>query len=336
MKIEKAQLIRALEIVKPGLSNKEMIEQATSFAFMGGRVVTYNDEISISHPVAEMDITGAVKADELYQLLGKIKQKEVSFEMDDNEVRITAGKARAGITLQQEIRLPLDEIGETGKWKRVPKNLKDAMRFAMFSCGRDMSRPVLTCLHVTGSHVESCDNFRLTRSALESELPVKEFLIPASSVKDLLNYDFIAVAEGTGWIHFKTKESTVFSCRVFEDEYPKVDGLLKVSGHSFAFPASLDEALKRAAVFSKRDSVIDEKVVVSIQKSVLKIRSEDESGWFEEDVALAADSKVDDVEFAINPGFLSDMLARQTTCELAKDRMKFIGEGWEHVVMLLL
>lgn len=335
MKIEKEQLIKALEIVKPGLANKEMIEQATSFAFMGGRVVTYNDEISVSHPVADMDITGAVKADELYQLLGKIKQKEVSFEMTDNEVRITAGKARAGITLQQEIRLPLEEIGETGKWKRVPKNLKEAMRFAMFSCGRDLSRPVLTCLHITDSHVESCDNFRLTRYDLESKLPVNEFLIPASSVKDLLNYDFVAVAEGTGWIHFKTKEATVFSCRVFEDSYPKVDALLKVSGSSFALPTGLDEALKRASVFSKRDSIVDEKVVVGIHKNVLKIRSEDESGWFEEEVELGKDSKVDDVEFAINPGFLSDMLARQTTCELSKDRMKFIGEGWEHVVVLL-
>ncbi|MFA5525881.1 MAG: hypothetical protein WC992_03560 [Acholeplasmataceae bacterium] len=335
MKIEKERLIKALEIVKPGLSNKDMIEQATSFAFMGGRVVTYNDEISISHPVEDLDITGAVKAEELYQLLGKIKQKDVTFEVDEHEVRITAGKARAGITLQQEIRLPLDEIGEIGKWKRVPKNLKEAMKFAMFSCSKDMSRPVLTCLHVTSTYVESCDNLRLTRYNLDADLPVKEFLIPVSIVKDLINYDFVAIAEGMGWIHFKSKDATVFSCRVFEDAYPNVSSLLKVAGDSFILPAGLGEVLKRAEVFSKRDNVLEETVVVGIQKNLLKIRSEDESGWFEEELELSSESKVAEVEFAINPGFLNDMLSRQTTCALTKDRMKFTGEGWEHVVALL-
>ena len=67
MKVNKEKLRQALEIVRPGLANKEVIEQATSFAFMDGRVVTYNDEISISHPVEGIEIEGAVKADQLYQ-----------------------------------------------------------------------------------------------------------------------------------------------------------------------------------------------------------------------------------------------------------------------------
>ena len=48
MKINKKELQEALERVKPGLASRELIEQSTSFAFMRDRVVTYNDEISIS------------------------------------------------------------------------------------------------------------------------------------------------------------------------------------------------------------------------------------------------------------------------------------------------
>ena len=51
MKINRLILQKALETVKPGLANKEMIEQATSFAFMKDKVVTYNDEISISYQI---------------------------------------------------------------------------------------------------------------------------------------------------------------------------------------------------------------------------------------------------------------------------------------------
>ncbi len=66
--ISKKKLQEALEIVKPGLSNNEIIEQTTSFAFIDGRVITYNDELSISCPVEELNVQGAVKAEELYQI----------------------------------------------------------------------------------------------------------------------------------------------------------------------------------------------------------------------------------------------------------------------------
>ena len=56
MKTNKTKLQTALEIVKPGLANKEIIEQSTSFAFLKGKVVTYNDEVSISHPLKGIEL----------------------------------------------------------------------------------------------------------------------------------------------------------------------------------------------------------------------------------------------------------------------------------------
>ena len=138
MKIKKQELIKALEVVKPGLAQKEMIEQSTSFAFMEGRVVTYNDEISISHPVKDLDIMGAVKADKLYGFLNKVKAEEIDLQIDDSEIRLTAGKSKAGLVLQAEMKLPLDEIGKIGKWTKVPEGLLDAIKFASFSCSNDM------------------------------------------------------------------------------------------------------------------------------------------------------------------------------------------------------
>jgi len=51
IKVNRVELKEALERVRPGLASKDIIDQATSFAFLKDRVVTYNDEISISHPV---------------------------------------------------------------------------------------------------------------------------------------------------------------------------------------------------------------------------------------------------------------------------------------------
>ena len=126
MKINKEQLQRALEIVKPGLANKELIEQSTSFAFMGGKVITYNDSISVSHPVEGLELEGAVLADNLYKFLGKIKKADVDLVVKDNEIILTTGKATAGLTLQSEIKLPLDEtLSERGRWQKLPENFID-------------------------------------------------------------------------------------------------------------------------------------------------------------------------------------------------------------------
>jgi len=336
MKIERERLMQALEIVKPGLSTKEMIEQSTSFAFMGGRIVTYNDEISISHPIPEMDITGAVKADELYQLLNKIKAKEVSIAIVENELRIKAVKARAGITLQSEIQLPLEELGDIGKWKKCPALLRQAMQFTMFSCSTDNSKPKLTCVHVMKEgRVESCNNFRLTQFMLGEKVPIDDFLIPVNSVKALVGYNFTYMAQGQGWVHFKTDEDTIFSCRVFDEEYPDVSPLFDVPGEPFKLPATLLELLDKAAVFSKREHFLDEVVEITITADgKLKIRSQDDIGWFEEETAMG-EGTWKDLTITINPTFLKDVLTQDAPCIVTDTRMKFTGENWEHVVALV-
>jgi len=148
--MKKIDVLNALAIVKPGLANSELIEQTTSFAFIEGKVVTYNDEISISHPVPEIKIEGAIKAEELYHLLNKIKRDEIELEIVGGEVQLKSGKIKAGIVMQKEVILPLDEIEEKSKWKKVPDGFLDCIKFAMGACGRDaVNQPVLTCVHIS-------------------------------------------------------------------------------------------------------------------------------------------------------------------------------------------
>ena len=60
--MNREDILEALEIVKPGLASKEHIEQSTCFAFKNGKVMTFNDEISVSHPVEGLDgLEGAIK-----------------------------------------------------------------------------------------------------------------------------------------------------------------------------------------------------------------------------------------------------------------------------------
>lgn len=330
--MKKTNLQKALEIVKPGLASKEMIEQSTSFAFMEGRVVTYNDEISISHPVEGLEIEGAVQAEELYKLLNKLKKDEIEITIKKSEIILKSGRTKAGLTLHEEVKLPLEEIGKMSKWKKLPENFLRHVKFAMAACSCDMSKPVLTCVHINEDVIEGSDSFRIARCQLKEEMPVKTFLIPATSAMEVIRLGPTKIAEGEGWIHFQTGEETVLSCRIFEDKFPDCTQFMKIKGVSIVFPKSLNEVLDRAEVFAHRDHFLDETITINLQDKRLKVASESESGWFEEDINFKYDGNP--VTFAITPYLLKDILAETQACILGENRLKFEGEGWEYLSML--
>lgn len=336
MKINKNELQEALEKVKPGLANKELIEQSTSFAFMGDRVVTYNDEISISHPVKGLDVVGAVKAQALYAFLSKIKRDEIDIEWEENQVVIKAGKSKAGLVLEQEVKLPVEEIGDIGKWKKLSPEIQEALKFCYPCCSKDMSRPVLTCVYVSEKSIQASDSFRIVKYNLEKKIPVKGFLIPASAVRELIKYDIKEIAEGKGWYHFRTEDGTVFSTRVFDGEFPEVDKFLEFEGTEILFPTAATQALDRAKIFSKGVFNADSLEIVEIEVSEgqIKFSARDESGWFEE--IIKTKYKGEKIKFSSGVEFLVNLLGQIPICEYGGDRIKFVGKNWVHVVSVMV
>jgi DNA polymerase III sliding clamp (beta) subunit (PCNA family) len=328
--MKKEELLKALEIVKPGLTNKDVIEQANSFAFVEGRVVTYNDEISLSHPVEGLTITGAIKAEELHQLLRKIKKDDIEIVISDKAIILTAGKAKAELTLQQEIKLPIKAIGERGEWLKLPEDFIKPLRFAMAACSHDSSQPVLTCVHVNQKgFVEGSDNYRVTRYTLAKKLPVKTFLIPATSVREVIKITPIEIAEGDGWIHFRTAADTVLSCRILEDAYPDTTQFLNVEGVEIVFPKTIKDILDRASVFAKQGDVVNEEVSVTLENKRITLRSQSETGKFEEESNSSYDGEI--IEFTIVPYLLRDILSETQVCVYNGSMLKFEGENWKYI-----
>jgi DNA polymerase III sliding clamp (beta) subunit (PCNA family) len=333
MKIEKDKLQEALTKVKPALASREMIEQSTSFAFMGDRVVTYNDEISISHPVEGLDITGAVTAKALYDFLGKVKRKEIDIECDEDQVKIVAGKSKAGLVFEREIKLPVEAVGKIGKWKSLPTDFITALKFCHPCCSKDMSRPVLTCVHVNGASVQGSDGYQIAVYNVLDEVAGLQFLIPSSSVRELIKYDVKSIAKGEGWIHFKTEDDTIFSSRIFDGEFPDVSPHLKVKGVKVEFPKQIVPILERARVFANGGMAQDMPMaLVEIEEGKVKVSSKDESGWFEEEANIKYEG--DPIKFSANVEFLINVLNRVQACVVSKSAIRFAGENWTHVVAM--
>jgi len=339
MKINRQELVNALKVVHPGLATQEMIEQTTSFAFTGGKIVTYNDAISISYPVKNLDITGAIKAEQLYKLLDKLTAEEIELEAKESEIIVSGKNAKAGIPFQAEITLPILKTEEITDWKELPENFLEALQFCLFSCSKDLSMPVFDCLHVTEEMVESSDNYRLSYTTLKTKVPVSPFLLPAPSAEKLIPYKATKIATEEGWVHFKTGDNCVFSARTHHGEFPATAGIIKgfkdKSVKKIPLSKELPAILDRAMVFTKQELGRDEAIKLEFENGKMKIRTEGANGWFEEKANIINYSG-GKAMFSINPTYLKDICTKTDYLELTKDMVKFEGDNWVHIAALIV
>ena len=332
MKIKKTELLKALAQVKPGLAAKEAIEQSTSFVFINGFVATYNDEIAVSLPI-DMELGGAVQSRELFALLNKIKDDEITVSIDDNEFRIQGKKFKSGIRLESEIVLPLDFLKAELEYFPIPVEFEDGVQVCLFSAAQENVSPVLSNIHVKSNYVESCDNFRLTRFKLPAAVE-HEMTIPSTAARHLVGYSFNNYAIDDGWIHFRQEETgLVYSCRTFEETYPDLEQFLQVKGSAIKLPDELRDVLDRSGIFSAASDGTENLVQITVGDNWCVVRGENDNGWIEEKIRVK--TKGATIAFQVSPKILQDILSRSNKATLSPKSLKFVSSKFTHVVSLI-
>ena len=330
MMVNVKKLSEALTIVKPGLANKELLEQTTSFTFLKGSVLTYNDEISIRYPVKGIEFEGVIEAEQLFNFVGKVKKDKIEYIVKENEVIFKSGRARAGFVLQQEIKTPLDILPEDLKWYELPENFLEYMNRAKDVCSSDMSRPMLTCVHVLPDGIiQASDSLRLIQFDLKKNVGNQEFLLPAKSIKVMVIFNPSLVGYSEGWVHFKRSDGALLSCRVFEDKYVDFSRFLDVEGNALNFPKTLKNVMEKAEIFSKRDFLLEEVVLLKVAPKKLTVRADSDSGWFEE--TLNMHYKGPEFSFQIAPLALSGILEETTKAVINDKVLSFKTDDWIYV-----
>ena len=332
MQLKRTELIAALEEVKPGLANKDIIAQSTSFVFTSDSITTFNDEISVYKPF-KTGIDGAVRANELYSLLGKIKDEDIEISIVDNELIVKAGRKKAGIKLEAEIMLPLDEVDiEHTDFVKLPANFLKAISIASYCAAKDLSKPLLTCVCICEEDVIASDDFRIIRVNFDKSINTDPILLPASVVKSLIKYDVKKLSHSPGWIHFHADDGLIFSARVLAGNFPPVDQFFNVKGNGLHFPSGILEILDRAGVFTV-GSTNGDFVSVTVEDRIMTIKGEGDYGWLQE--TANCKYRGDKIEFSVDPAFLIDILKDLKKCVVGDGALLFEGDNFKHVVSLV-
>lgn len=330
MKINREQFLNDLEMVKPGLSPREFIEQSSCFVFQDGYVTTFNDEIACRKKI-DVNITGAVQANSLLEILSKLDDPDLRVrENEKGELEFRGKKKGFGVTKDAEIFLPIDRVETAEKWHTLPKEFTEAVGLVHHCVSTDESRFMLTCIHIHPEYLEACDNLQAMRCRIKTGVK-KPILVRGASLKYITSLGMDQVAMTKSWIHFQNQDGLIFSARKYMEDYPPLDRVLDFEGHPIVIPKGMSEASERASVFAL-DKSGEPLVSVRLSNGVVRLGGEGLSGWYRETRKVAYDGPP--MEFMISSDLLKHISERYQEAQITDGKLKVTGGHWEYVTVL--
>lgn len=332
MQINREDFLRTLETIQCGLASKEIQEQSTSFAFRDGNVYTFNDEITCSAPsTLDKEFTGAIPAGKMLDILRKLSEASLDVIDSDSTLTFKGKKRKSWLRLEREIALPLDQIEQPEKWRKVPEDFLEAISMVQSCAGKDESKPITTSIHIHPKWVEASDDVQWCRYNLKTGIK-ESTLVRRDSIKHVVPMGVTEFGETQAWLHFRNGTGWTFACRRYvEMDYPDLSSYLDFEGTKITLPRGLEEAADKADVFSS-ENTDNNKVLVKLSQGKIRIRGEGISGGHEE--VKRVEYLGPPLEFLIAPQMLKDLVKRQTECLISEERLKIESGNWSFVACL--
>lgn len=329
-KVNREKLLADLLSVKPGLSSRELLEQSSCFCFRDGHVLTFNDEVCCRKKV-DLDISGAVQAAPLLEVLQKIEDSELLVEENERGELQFRGKRKAfALVREKEVQLPVDQVEVPEEWTELPGEFFPSVEMALRCVSSEETRFVLTCVHLTPDFVESCDNLQLVRCRVKTGIS-EDVLVRGSSLREVILLAMNMISLTRSWVHFSNPDGLVVSCRRYQERFPSLDSLIEFDGTEVAIPRSVEQAAARASIFTV-DSVGHPLVEVRLEPGWISIRGEGVAGWYRERSEI--DYKGPSMRFFIAPSLLGHIASNYDRARISDNRLKVSGWNWDYVTVL--
>lgn len=323
--IDRLAFLRALNEVKPGLSVRDILEQSASFAFIKGRVVTFNDEVMCTAKSGlPEEFTGVVRAKMLLAQIQKAEEETLTVTDDGQELVFKGKRWRCGLARDPQVLLDLKKVTMPKKedWFPVAPDFCEAVQLVETCAGKDQQMFVLTCVHIHPNWVEASDNQQLAR--FKCKTGVKEsVLVRRDSLRPIPQYDMTRMAVHDNWIHFRAANSTTISMARFVDKYYDLTALLTGEGVPVSLPKSLSDLAERAKVVS--DETEEDRVKVTLTAERVKVSARCDGAWYE--AGQAAKYSGPKFSFLVSPKMLASLVDKYPDCTVDTSEFRIRASG---------
>ncbi|RLC88859.1 MAG: hypothetical protein DRJ03_01065 [Chloroflexi bacterium] len=336
MKLKREKLLGILEDVKPALAKKEIIEESGNFIFDHNRIITYNDQICVIHPL-KCDFVCSVPSEEFYNLIKKLTDEIVTLSMDGEWLTIKTKTTKAELAAAGETSILelVEQFPDFKPWKKIPDKLLQAIKWCAFSASRNATLPYLTSVYISNKYVMATDELRISKYDLPAKM-ADDMMIPAEAAKQLLAFKPIKYSVKDGWCFFQNEHKVVFCTRVIDGKYPARQYLneFEFEGKKVLLPAKLSEALEVAEVLADGQIVEEKRIDIKLKDGQLFIKAEKQDIGKLAKVMKVKYNKRKAITMTINPIFLNEILTKTNKVVIGDDRALFKTGPFSHLVSL--
>lgn len=340
LKIERVELVRILNAVKPGLAAKEVFDQATHFIFSGSAVMTYNEKICVQVPLTT-PFRCSVAADAMLKVLSRAKKdKDLEVWLHEGNLCFKGKQTNLKLPTETQSKGALEMIEAIGQQNLVeemipvPSDFIQGLDLCRFSCSKDDTSDNFHCVCIKENKLQSCDEWRLSQFIMESEMtePGEQVLLPAATIKELLDYQVHEFAIREGWMHLLCDDGAVFSAVTSSGEFQDIEDAIESQeeGNVLKLPKELTEVLDDAALMAEGAKSAEKEVRITIKDGKLEcFSSSKDLGELTKTIEM---DTTEEAEFTINPYFLKEVMKHLQKIELNSSVAMFKTENFIHII----
>lgn len=339
--LEKAQLQRVLNFIKPALSPHDFVPVLSHFCFTEeGDVYAYNDLVGVTVREHDFGIVGALPGKDLLKVIGSFGKAEVSIaEIDDGAgVLIKSGRSKTKLVMLPDDDFVYEPVTNTDQKPRVEFELDEEFLTAFKKCisgiGDDPTSPAQMGITITDSFLFSTDNVTITAYELPDPIEgIGQVILPkpfCELVVELSKYNKSEIITMSFYDDNVTAiledESVEITTRILEDDEPfdfeaVLDPFLEDTDALVKIPNEFKDMFARAeAVLGKGDEAI---LDIAVEGDVLFISAK--SGKME--LYDECDFDSDDVKFYADAGMIARACQFTTHAALLPAAMFFSDGG---------
>lgn len=333
MRFNREELLSKLHCVKPGIAQKELLQQSSCVIFQKGDFFTYDDETSCQIPSGfPREWQGATKAATLIAFLEKFKVDEVFVNLKSGKLQIKCRDEEASFRVQEDIQLSPTNVEKPKEWKPLPEEFDDALKIVSPCAGSGSADEDyrMSCVHFHSRWIEASDGIQFARYRVITEVE-QPFLIKQKSLKNITSLGVTEFSETENWVHFKNEKlGLILSSRRYLDEYENLSEIFKRRGEVLKLPEGLGESIDKADVFTQESA--RPKIIIELENSKMLLTGEGVHGKYT--TKKAVDYTGEKIKFGIMPKILSELGKRYSQCEVTQDHIRVKGERFTYVSIL--
>lgn len=328
----RADLLQVMSRVDPARTDKPGEgDQSSCFIFDDGMCVAFGPKLCCqTESGLPQEFRAAVPGRPLRGALENFSDQTLTVEMIGSELRLSAGRKRAGIRADPEIRAPVQSVDVPQAWARLPapQEFADSAVAACKIAGRNPNEVSYSAVRLTAEFLEATDSYRAVRYRVPTG--AGDCLVSAKSLLSVAPMQMVWSCETDAWMHYRNRLVTV---SLLKDAvaFPPMGPLWSLTGEPVELPKGGAEVTKLGQVFTSDDRE-NNRVTVKLTARNMHVRGDGALGYSACDVECEYQGPP--VQFRIDPEVLLHLIRTHNQCELLPGKLLVRGDTWMLVNVL--